>query len=193
MSKNPPFNFTKLALNGFKKAFPVLADGEPEALAEWLYGVVAAFAPTNDFAGAYGLAGGAENDLKCLIAAAAAVELEVCAAREIKDSLRSRLRSAWLKNDHVFIFEKSMSFFNDAARAALDLRSIDWLDPTRFEMTEEKDDDGVKISGEVENWLETFGEESQNKTVVGNRWHKKGDLRKPRPMPVASLFEGVNL
>lgn len=181
MSKNPQFDYTLLILNGFKKTFPILAEANPETVALRLYQDASAFSGREGRANA----AGGQDDIRCLVAAAAGVKLEVCAAREIKDALRAKLRRAWLENDHVAIFTKARDFERSASLAVVDLRDVAWADPYRI--LEEDEEGEIDISEVVEEWVETFCEPSIAVSVIGNRCRKKL-RRKPTPRAVKSLF-----
>lgn len=183
MSKNPEFNYTAFCLDGFIKTFPLLSESDPEAVALRLYEDASGFAGRDGRSNA----GGSEDDIRCLIAAAAGVELEVCAAREIKDALRVKLRRAWLENDHVAIFTKARDFERSASLAVVDLRDVAWADPYRI--LEEDEEGEIDISEVVEEWVETFCEPSIAVSVIGNRCRKKL-RRKLASRAVNSLFEG---
>ena len=184
VSKNPQFDYSKFCLHGFIKTFPFLSEADPEVVALRIYEDASAFS------GRYGrsLAGGGEDDIRNLVAAAAGVEVEVYVAREIKDSLCMKLRRAWLNNDHVFIFTKARDFERSASMAIVDLRSVDWADPNLI--SEEDEEEGIEISEVVEEWIETLCAPSQSRSVNGNYSHKKL-RRKPAPRAVKSLFEGI--
>lgn len=183
VSKNPEFNYTQFCLDGFIKAFPILSESDPEAAAIRLY------EDASGFAGRAGRssAGGGESDIIAMCAAAAGVELEVGAAREIKDSLRAKLRQAWLANDHETIFTKARDFERSASMAAVDLRNVAWADPYRVD---EEEGAGIEIPEAVEEWIEVVCEPSPARSVIGNRTRKKLQ-RKPASRAVKSLFEGV--
>jgi len=183
VSKNPEFNYTQFCLDGFIKAFPILSESDPEAVAIRLY------EDASGFAGRAGRsnAGGGESDIISMCAAAAGVELEVGAAREIKDSLRAKLRQAWLANDHETIFTKARDFERSASMAVIDLRDVVWADPHRIS---EDDEETIVISETIEEWIETLSEPSQARSLVGNHSRKKL-RRKPAERAVKSLFEGV--
>lgn len=183
MSANPSFDYTQLIINGFRKAFPILHGAEPEKLAKWLYETVSAFSGRDGRS----LAGGGEDDILCLIAAAADVELEVCAAREIKDALRVRLRRTWEANDHVVLMEIARGFERNASMAVIDHRDIDWADPDRIV---EEEVEEIEIPKAIEVWVETLCERSQTRSAIGNRTRKK-QLRKPTSRAVKSLLDGV--
>lgn len=185
MSKNPEFNYTEFALIGFKKTFPILTESIPETVAEWLYEIVSAFSGRDGRSNA----GGGEDDIRCLIAAAANVELEVCAAREIKDALRARLRRMWLDNDHATIMSVARGFERNASMAVIDHLTVEWIDPHRI-FEELDNEDEIEIHKAVEEWVETLCEPSQARSVIGNRSRKKL-RRKPAERSVKSLFECV--
>lgn len=182
MSKNPQFDYTEFCLNGFVKTFPILAEADPEVIAFRLYEDSSAFSGRD---GRSNAAGG-QDDIRCLVAAAAGVELEVCAAREIKDSLRAKLRQAWLNNDHETIFTKARDFERSASMAVVDLRVVAWADPCRI--SEDDEEGGIAISEVVEEWVETLCEPSMAVSVIGNHSRKKL-RRKPASRAVKSLFE----
>lgn len=167
MSTIPQLDYTELILNGFKKAFPSFIEANLEEVAKWLYET------TSAFSGRYGAsnAGGASDDIRCLIAAAADVELEVCAAREIKDKLQAKLRKAWLTNDHVTIYKVACGFERNASCAVVDFLQVDWLDPHRIEFEEENQK--IKVSKVVEEWIETFCEPTVHRSIIGNYSRKK--------------------
>jgi hypothetical protein len=173
VSKNPDFDYTKFCLVGFMKTFPSLSEADPEAVALRLYEDASAFSGRERW-----LSAGAEDDIRCQIAAAANVELEVCAAREIKDSLRNKLRKAWITNDHALIFKVAFNFERAASMISIDLRDVEWVDPYRI--SEEIDDEEVveEIPEVVREWIEVVTEPSQNKTIIGNR-HRKRISKKP--------------
>ncbi len=181
MSKNPHFDYSKFCLNGFKKTFPVLAEADLEVIAKWLYETVSGFSGRDGRS----LAGGGEDDIRCLIAAAGAIELEVCTGRQIKDGLRTRLRRAWLANDHSTILTVARGFERAAAMAVIDLRNVFWADPYRLHEDEEE---GIEIPKIVEEWVETLCEPSSARSVIGNRSRKRL-RRKPAEQAVCSLFE----
>lgn len=182
MSTNPLFDYSKFCLNGFKKTFPILSAADLREVAKWLYDTVSAFSGRDGRS----LAGGGEDDCRCMIAAAAAVEIEVFAAREIKDALRARLRRAWLGNDHATIFYLARGFERAASMAVVDFRDVDWVDPYRvFDLEEEG---GIDIPEAVETWVETLCEPSQTRSIIGNHSRKKL-RRKPAERVVKSLFE----
>jgi hypothetical protein len=182
VSTNPQFDYTQLIINGFKKAFPILRKADPEEVALRLYEDASAFSGRD---GRSNAAGG-QDDIRCLVAAAAGVELEVCAAREIKNSLRANLRLAWLNNDHVTIFTKARDFERSASMAVVDLRDVAWVDPYRFfEESDEKEE--MVIHEVIEEWIDVLTEPSQARSVIGNRFRKKL-RRKPASRAVKSLF-----
>jgi hypothetical protein len=181
LSKNPEFNYTEFALIGFKKTFPILTESIPETVAEWLYETVSAFSGRDGRSNA----GGGEDDIRCLIAAAANVELEVCAAREIKDALRTRLRNAWNSNDHIQILSVARGFERNASMMVIEHRDIDWIDPYR--VLEDDVEEGIEISKEVEVWIDTLCEPSVIVSVIGNHSRKKL-LSKPYERATKSLF-----
>lgn len=181
LSKNPEFNYSAFCLFGFKKRFPILVEADPEMVAHWLYATVSAFSNRNGRS----LSGGGESDIICLCAAAAAVDIEVYAAREIKDTLHTKLRRAWRDNDHALILYVARGFERAASMAVIDLREIEWADPYRIdELVEEE---GITIPEAVEEWLETLCEPSQIRSVIGNRSRKR-IRRKPAKRAVRSLF-----
>lgn len=182
MSKNPQFNYTQFCLDGFIKTFPILSEADPEAVALRLYEDASAFS------GRYGRsnAGGGEDDIRCLVAAAADVVLEVCAAREIKDALRARLRRAWLSDDHGTIFNIGVGFERNASMMKISHRDIAWADPSRVF---EEDEEGIEIPEAIEEWVDTLTEPSQARSVIGNRSRNRL-RRKPASRAVKSLFEG---
>lgn len=184
MSKNPDFNYTEFCLEGFKKTFLILSESDPEEVAGWLYETVSAFSSRDGRS----LAGGGEDDIRCLVAAAAAVEIEVCAAREIKDALRDRLRRAWLANDHATIMSVARGFERNAAMTVIDHRDIEWIDPYRV-IEEGDEEEGIEIPEAVEEWVEVLTEPSLAVSVIGNRSRKRL-RRKPAERAVKSLFEG---
>lgn len=184
MSKNPKFNYTEFCLNGFRKIFPNLAESEPREIAYWLYGTVSAFSGRDGRS----IAGGGEDDILCLVAAAASVEIEVCSAREIKDSLRAKLRRAWLCNDHAAILYAARGFERNAAMSLIDYRDVEWVDPYRI--VDKDEEEGIEIPEAVEEWVETLCEPSQARSVIGNRTRKRL-RRKPAERAVKSLFGEV--
>lgn len=183
MSKNPEFNYTEFCIRGLIKSFQILSEADPEAVALRLYEDASSFSGRD---GRSNAAGG-QDDIRCLVAAAAGVELEVCAAREIKNALRAKLRRAWVANDHQTIFNKARDFERSASMAVIDLHEIDWCDPHRI--VEECDDEGIEIPEVVEEWIEVVCEPSRSISVIGNRSRKKL-LCKPAKQVVKSLFEG---
>lgn len=185
MSKNPQLNYIALALNGFKKTFPVLTEADPEVVARWLYETASAFSGRNGRS----LAGGAEDDIRCLVVAASAVELDVCATREVKDGLRARLRQAWLTNNHTMIFTVARGFERAASMAVVDLRDVFWADPYR--VSEEDEQEGIEIPEAVEKWIEVLCEHSGAQSMIGNRARKRL-RRKPIKRKVEPLFGGQN-
>lgn len=188
VSKKPEFNYIEFCLSGFKKTFPILAEADPEAVSEWLYYTARSFnSRANDFGDDKG---GAFDDLRCMIAAAADVVLEVCAAREIKDSLRAKLHKAWGLNDHVMIFYKAFQFERNASMSVVNHRDVDWADPMR--VIEEEEQDNIEISAVVREWAETLCEPAAEITTSGNRHRKHNDRRKPASRAVQSLFEEVS-
>lgn len=182
VSTIPQFDYTELIINGFKKAFPSFIASDPQEIAKWLYET------TSAFSGRYGAsnAGGASDDIRCLIAAAAGIELEVCAAREIKNKLRTKLCKAWLTNDHVMIYNVSCGFERNASCATVDLLQVNWLDPYRIEEDEELKNEIPEI---IEEWIETLCEPTVHRSVIGNRTRKKLQY-KPANRTIKSLFEG---
>jgi hypothetical protein len=183
MSKNPVFDYAEFCLNGFIKTFPTLFLADPSDVAEWLYVTVAAFSGRDGRS----LAGGGEQDILNLVAAAAGVEIEACAAREIKSTLRSRLRQAWLNNDHAVIMYAARGFERNAAMMTIDYRDVAWADPCRIFEEDEKGEN-VEIPEAVEEWVRTLCEPSQTRSVIGNRSRKRLH-RKPTERAVKSLFE----
>lgn len=183
MSKNPVFDYTKFCLDGFIKTFPTLFLADPSDVAEWLYETVSAFSgrPRGD-------KGGTSDDLRCLVAAAAGIELSVCAARKIKDALSVKLRCAWLSNNHAMILYIARGFERAAATAVIDYRDIDWCDPYRVFM--EEDDEGPEIPETIEKWVEIFCEPSQARSLIGNRSRKRL-RRKPAKRAIKNLFEEI--
>lgn len=180
MSRNPCFNYTEFCLDGLIKTFPILSEADPEVVALRLYEDSSAFSGR----GGRSNGGGGQDDIRCLIAAAAGVELEVCSAREIKDALCTKLRRAWLANDHTTIYRKARDFERSASMVIVDLRDIEWCDPYRIE--EENDEQRIEIPEEVEEWVETLCAPSQTQSVIGNRSRKK--LRyKPASRAVKAL------
>jgi hypothetical protein len=172
-----------LALNGFKKTYPVLVEADPKQVAPWLYVTVSSLSG-REIGGGFG---GGEDDVRYLISAASAVALEVCLSREIKDKLRARLRLAWLENDHATIFNVACGFERAAATAIVDYRYIDWLNPLRII---EETEDELEVPIVIEEWIEVLCEPSQARSVLGNRSRSR-ERRKPAEKSVASLFEGV--
>lgn len=185
MSTNPSFDYTQLIINGFRKAFPFLHCADPEKLAKWLYYTVSAFSGRDGRS----LAGGGEDDIRCLIAAAAAVELEVCSARKIKNNLRMKLRQAWLKNDHALILSCARGFERNASMNIINLHNIEWIDPSRV-IDEAEEEQVIVISETIEEWIETLTEPSEARSIIGNRSSKRL-RRKQAERAVKSLFEGV--
>lgn len=182
MSRNPEFNYSVFCLEGFKKTFPILCEADPEAVALRLYEDSSAFSGRDGRSNG----GGGEDDIRCLVAAAAGIELEVYSAREIKDSLRAKLRQAWDNNDYTTIFKKAKDFERSASMAVVDLRDVAWADPYRI--SEEDEEGGIAISEVVEEWVETLCELSTAVSVIGN--HCRNRLRrKPASRSVQSLFE----
>lgn len=182
MSKNSHFNYTQFCLSGFIKTFPILSEADPAAVALRLYEDSSAAAGRDGRSNA----GGGEDDIRCLVAAAAGVELEVCSARAIKNGLRDRLRRAWLANDHAFIFKVALSFERSASMAVIDLRDVAWADPYRvFQENEEVE---IKISEVIEEWVDVLTEPSQARSVIGNNSRNRL-RRKPASRAVKSLFE----
>jgi hypothetical protein len=185
MSKNPEFDYTEFALKGFKKTFPTLFEADPNAVARWVYETVSAFSGRDGRS----LAGGGEDDIRCLVAAAAAVELNVCAARAIKDALRARLRRAWLENDHATILSVARGFERAAAMAVVDLRDVSWADPYRvLEEDEEDEEEAIEIPEAVGEWAEVLCEPSDARAVIGNQSRSR-ERRKPVERAAKSLFE----
>lgn len=184
MSRNPEFNYTEFCLEGFKKTFPILSEADPEVVALRLYEDASGFAGRDGRSNA----GGGESDIVAMCAAAAGVEIKVGAAREIKDSLRVKLRQAWDNNEHATIFKKAKDFERSASMKIVDIRDVAWADPNRI--SEEDEEGGIEISEVVEEWVETFSEPSTAVSVIGNRSRKKL-RRKPAERAVKSLFEGV--
>jgi hypothetical protein len=183
MSKNPQFDYSEFCLKGFIKAFPILSEADPQEVAYWLYSTASAFSGRDGRS----LAGGGESDIVCLVAAAASIEIEVCSAREIKDTLCAKLRSAWLENNHVTILSIARGFERTAAMTVVNLRDVDWADPYRI--LNEVEEEVVDISNEVETWIETLCEPSQARSVIGNQ--SRNRLRRnPIEQVVKSLFEG---
>ncbi|MDD5051554.1 MAG: hypothetical protein PHO27_02340 [Sulfuricurvum sp.] len=181
--KNPDFNYSAFCLFGFKKRFPILAEADTEIVASWLYEIVSAFSGRDGRS----LAGGGEDDIRCLVAAAAAVDIEVCYAREIKDALRAKLRAIWQNNDHAAIFYAARGFERAASMAIVDFRDVPWVDPFRIvEFSDEEE--GIEIPEAVEEWIETLSEPSQMRSVIGNRTRTRL-RRKPAEHSVKSLFE----
>lgn len=180
MSKNPSFDYTNFCLDGFIKAFPILSETDPEAVALRLYEDASAFSGRDGRSNA----AGSQDDIRNLVAAAAGIELEVGAAREIKDSLRAKLRQAWLTNDHATLFRKARDFERSASMAVVDLRDVAWADPYRVD---EEEGEGIEIPEAVEEWIEVVCEPSPARSVIGNRTRKKLS-RKPASRAVKSLF-----
>ena len=179
MSKNPDYDYTSFCLNGFRKTFPILSESDPETVAEWLYYTASAFSGRDGRSNA----GGGYGDICAAISAAAAVEIEVCAARSIKDSLRARLRRAWLDNDHTTIFSVARGFERNASMAVIDHLTVDWADPYRIV---EEEEEGIEIPEEVEEWVEVLCEPSQARSVIGNRSRNRL-RRKPASRAVKAL------
>ena len=184
MSRNPDFDYSTFCLDGFIKAFPILCETDPEAVALRLYEDSSAFSGRNGRSNG----GGGEDDIRCLVAAAAGVELEVCAARAIKDSLREKLRRAWLANDHTTLYRKARDFERSASMAAVDLRDVTWADPYR--LSDEGDEEGIEIPEAVELWVDTLCEPSQARSVIGN-FCRNRLRRKPASRAAKSLFGGA--
>ena len=183
MLKHPHFNYSAFCLFGFKKRFPILVEADTEIVASWLYEIVSAFSGRDGRS----LAGGGEDDIRCLVAAAAAVDIEVCYAREIKDALRAKLRAIWQNNDHAAIFYAARGFERAASMAIVDFRDVPWVDPFRIvEFSDEEE--GIKIPEAVEEWIETLSVPSQMRSVIGNRTRTRL-RRKPAEHSVKSLFE----
>lgn len=182
MSRNPCFNYTEFCLEGFRKTFPILREGDPTAIAHRLYEDASAFSGRDGRSNA----GGSADDLLCLVAAAADVEFEVYAAREIKDSLRVKLRQAWQANDHATIFRKARDFERSASMAVIDLRDVLWADHHRIS---EDDGEEIEIPEAFAEWIEVICEPSQARSVIGNHSRKKL-RRKLASRAVNSLFEG---
>lgn len=182
VSKNPDFDYTTFALNGFKKTFPALYEADPEAVAGWLYETISAFSGRDGRS----LAGGGEDDIRCQVAAAADVVLEVCAARQIKDSLRARLRCAWLQNDHATIMSVARGFERAASMTVVDLRDVSWADPCRI-LEEDEEEEAIEIPVAVEEWIEVLCEPTEARSVIGNRSRKRL-RRKPAERAVKSLL-----
>lgn len=181
MSRNPQFDYSAFCLDGFKKTFSILSEADPEAVALRLYEDASAFSGRD---GRTNAAGG-QDDIRCLVAAAAGIKLEVCFAREIKDSLHVKLRQAWLTNDHATLFRKARDFERSASMAVVDFRQIDWIDPERF--SEDGDEEGgIEIPEVVEEWIEVVCEPSTVVSVIGNRSRKK-HRHKPASRAVKSL------
>lgn len=184
MSKNPEFDYITFALNGFKKTFPILIESDPLEVAKWLYETTTAFNGRDGRS----ITGGGEDDIRGLVAAATNVILEVCAAREIKDALKLKLRCAWKINDHAVIFSVARGFERAASMKKVDYRDVYWVDPYRIvEDVDGKDE--VDIPETVEEWIEVLTEPSQARSVIGNHSRKKL-RRKPASRAVKSLFEG---
>lgn len=181
VSKNPYFNYSEFCLQGFKKTFPILCEADPETVALRLYEDASAFSGRDGRSNG----GGGESDVMCLCAAAAAVELPVCAARQIKDALRARLHEAWLTNNHAFIFKAAFSFERSASMAVIDLREVAWADPYR--RSDEDEEESVEIPEEVEEWIEVVCEPSQARSVIGNSSRNRL-RRKTASRAVKSLF-----
>lgn len=154
-------------------------------VAEWLYETVSAFSGRDGCS----LAGGGSGDICALISAAAAVEIEVYAAREIKDSLRARLRQAWLNNDHFTIMSVARGFERNASMAVIDHLTVEWIDPHRI-FEEIDNENEIEIHKAVEEWVEILCEPFQARSMIGNRYRKKL-RRKPAERAVKSLFEGA--
>jgi len=150
-------------------------------VAEWLYETVSAFSGRDGRSNA----GGGEDDIRCLVAAAANVELEVYAAREIKDTLRARLHWAWRNNEHEVIMLVARGFERNASMTVIEHRDIDWVDPYR--VVEDHEEEGIEISKEVEEWIDTLCEPSVIVSVIGNHSRKKL-LSKPYERATKSLF-----
>jgi hypothetical protein len=185
VSKNPDFNYSVFCLEGFKKTFPILSKSDPLIVTNWLYQTVSAFSGRDGRC----LAGGGFADICAAIAAAADIELEVYAAREIKDALRARLRWMWLDNDHATIMSVARGFERNASMAVIDHLTVEWIDPHRI-FEELDNEDEIEIHKAVEEWVETLCEPSQARSVIGNRSRKKL-RRKPAERAIKSLFECV--
>lgn len=186
MSTNPRFDYTVFILDGLKKGFPILTESDPQEIAEWLYETVSAFSGRDGRC----LSGGGEDDIRCLVAAASGVALEVPAGenpREIKDALSTMLRRAWLSNDHATIFYVARGFERNASMSVVNYRNVGWVDPYR--VVEEDEEKGIEISEEIEEWIGVLTEPSETRSVIGNRTRKRL-RRKPAERAVKSLFEG---
>lgn len=183
MSKTLQFDYTKFCLDGFKKIFPVLSESHPKRVAEWLYGT------TSCFSGRDGrcLAGGGEDDIHYLVSVAADTELEISSARQIKDTLRKKVQNAWLKNDHFSIFYVARGFERTASLAVVDLRDVDWANPSRI-LEEDYEQDEIEIPDVIERWVETLCEPSSGRIVTGNTSRSR-EKRRPQNKVVQSLFE----
>jgi hypothetical protein len=154
------------------------------AVTNWLYQTVSAFSGRDGRC----LAGGGFADICAAIAAAADIELEVYAAREIKDALRARLRRTWLDNDHATIMLVARGFERNASMTVVNHYAVSWVDPYR--VIEEDEEEVIEIPEAVEEWIETLCEPSTARSVLGNRSRKKL-RRKPAEWAVKSLFEGI--
>lgn len=184
MSRNPVFDYTSFCLTGFKKTFPILSKSDPVVCANWLYETAFSFSGRDG----HSLTGGAEDDIRCLVAAAANIELTVYAARSIKNGLRTRLRRAWEANDHVAIFTVAFGFERAASMAIVDLRDVTWADPYRIIVDEDKE--GLEMPEAVEEWVEVLCEPSIALSVTGNHSRNR-KRRKPLKRAIDSLFQGI--
>lgn len=180
MTKKPKFDYNEFCQNGFQKKFPILAAADPEEVANWLYETVSAFSGRDGQC----ICGGGDDDIRCLIAAASAMDLEVCNARKIKDKLRTRLRLAWLNNNHSVILKSARGFERGASMLVIDYRDVAWVDPYRIVEDEEEK---TEIPEEIETWIETLCEPSLSIAAVGNHSRNR-ERRKPVAKVVNSLF-----
>lgn len=181
MSKNPRFNYTELVLQGFKKYFQNLVESNPDEVANWLY------TSTSAFSGRDGkcICGGGEGDIRNLICAASGENFEVPEARKVKKKLRTKLRQAWLENDHVTIYDAARGFERGASMKTIDYRTIAWADPCLFSI----DEDEILTPESVEVWIDVFTEVSETRSMIGNKSRKRL-RRKSADQMVKSLFEG---
>lgn len=166
MSKNPEFNYTQFCLDGFIKAFPILIEADPEAVALRLYEDASGFAGRDGRSNA----GGGEFDIIALVSAASAVSIPIPPherAREVKSELANALRRVWLENDHMTLFRKARDFERSAAMSVVDLRAVEWCDPHRIE--EEGDEEVIEIPEVVLEWIEVVCEPTQAQPQNGNQ------------------------
>jgi hypothetical protein len=187
LSKNPEFNYTVFCLNGFKKTFPILCEVNPMRVAEWLYGTVSAFNGRDGRS----LAGGSQSDIVAAVSAAAGIIIPIRSIdkpRQIKDTLRARLLSAWRGNDHATIMSVARGFERNASMTVIDHLAVSWVDPYRT--VEEIDEEENEVPEAIKEWVEVFCEPSQVRLVIGN-YSRKKLLSKPAERAVKSLFEGA--